>query len=75
MNPYIEIVTKSGVLVYVMDTFHQEKNGVSPLRGFVSPYTRNICYAMLCYATVTHVYHFLVLPLAYSRDAYMDFDA
>jgi len=27
---------------YVVDTFHQEKIGVNPLRGFVSPYTRNI---------------------------------
>ena len=27
---------------YVMDTSHQEKIGVNPLRGFFSPHTRNI---------------------------------
>ena len=27
---------------YVMDTFHQEEIGLNPLRGFVSPYARNI---------------------------------
>jgi len=27
---------------YVMDTFHQEKIGVNPLRDFFSPHTRNI---------------------------------
>ena len=27
---------------YVMDIFHQEKIGLNQLRGFFSPYTRNI---------------------------------
>ena len=30
------------MLDYVMDVFHQEKIGLNPLRGFFSPYTRNI---------------------------------
>ena len=30
------------MLDYVMDIFHQEKIGLNPLRGFFSPYTRNI---------------------------------
>ena len=36
------IVTKFGVLDYVLDIFHQEKIRRNPLRGFFSPYTRNI---------------------------------
>ena len=34
---------------YVMDIFHQEKIGLNQLRGFFSPYTRNIH---------PHVYYF-----------------
>ena len=45
----------------VVDIFHQEKIGLNQLRGFFSPYTRNIHphvrYATLPY-TSTHVYYF-----------------
>jgi len=40
---------------YVMDIFHREKIGLNPLRGFFSPYTRNIrppMFATLRYATL-----------------------
>ena len=42
-----------------MDIFHQEKMGLNPLRGFFSPYTRNI-HPHVRYATLpyTHVYYF-----------------
>ena len=71
-NPPKPEVVIIGVRDYVMDIFHQEKIGVNPLRGFFSPYTRNIhpMFAMLRMFTT-----FLVLPLAYSRDACMDFNA
>jgi len=35
-----------------MDIFHQEKIGHNPLRGFFSPYTRNI------HPPCSHVYYF-----------------
>jgi len=41
-NPPKPEVVIIGVRDYVMDIFHQEKIGVNPLRGFFSPYTRNI---------------------------------
>ena len=63
---------------YVMDIFHQEKNGLNPLRGFFSPYTRNI-HPHIRYATLRYPIRmfttFLVLPIAYSRDNCMDFNA
>ena len=50
------------MLDYVMYIFHQEKIGLNPLRGFFSPYTRNIDphvrYATLPY---THVYYFFLV--------------
>ena len=46
---------------YVMDVFHQEKNGLNPLWGFFSPYTRNIHPP--CSIRYTHLYYFLVLPM------------
>jgi len=61
MNP-LAIVIKSSMRDYVMDTSHQEKIGVNPLRSFFSPHRRNIHpnvrYATLRYATLTHVYYF-----------------
>jgi len=72
LNPQA-IVTKFGVRDYVMDIFDQEKIGLNPLRDFFSPYTRNIhphvCYPIRMFTT------FLVLPIAYSRDACMEFNA
>jgi len=67
------IVTKFGTRDYVMDTFHQEKIGLNPLSGFFSPLYANIHprvrYPIRMFTT------FLVLPIAYSRDACMDFNA
>jgi len=59
-----------------MDTFRQEKSGVNPLKGFFSPYTRNI-HPQFRYATSTQSMFttFLVLPIAYIRDGGMDFNA
>jgi len=58
LNP-LSIITKFGMSDYVIDIFHQEKTGLNPLKGFFSPYTRNIHphvrYAKLPY---THVYYF-----------------
>ena len=71
------IVTKFGMRDYVIDIFHQEKTGLNPLRGFFSPYTQNThppC--SLRYATLyACLLLFLVLPVAYSRDPCMDFNA
>jgi len=50
------ISSKRRVLDYVMDIFHQEKIGLNPLRGFFSPYTRNIHPP--CSLPYTHVYYF-----------------
>ena len=51
------------------------KTGLNQLRGFFSPYTRNNTPPMFATLPYTHVYYFLVLPIAYSRDACMDFNA
>jgi len=61
-----------------MDTFHQEKIGLNPLRGFFSPYTEiyTPVFATLRYPIRIRMFTtFLVLPIAYSRDAFMDFNA
>jgi len=44
------------MLDYVMDIFHQEKIGLNLLRGFFSPYTRNV--HPTCSLPYTHVYYF-----------------
>ena len=50
---------------YVIDIFHQEKIGHNPLRGFFSPYTRNIHPHVRMFTT------FLVLPIAYETPAWI----
>ena len=56
-------------------SFTKKKIGLNPLRGF-SPYTRNYTpmFATLRYP-IRMFTTFLVLPIVYSRDACMDFDA
>jgi len=48
--------------------------GLNPLRGFFSPYRRNR-HPHLRYATLRMFITFLVLPIAHSQDACMDFNA
>ena len=57
---------------YVMDTSHQEKDGVNPslLPTYViAKYTPKCSLRWRMFTT------FFILPLAYSRDAWMDFNA
>jgi len=61
------------MLDYVMDIVHQEKIGLNPLRGFFSPYTRNIHPPMFATLPYTHVHYFLgsawILTIKTSNDA------
>jgi len=65
------MITKFESRSYVADIYRQ-KIGLNPCRGFFSPNTWNM--HPKTFECLLHVF-FLVLPLAYRRDRWTDFDA